>query len=110
MRRKICGVLAQALGALGFRSASKSATQSGSLVEKDLADGWCLVWSVDFANLRREPCARTANQISHSASWASGKLLAVIRRPNGEVEATLRWPEMTMSLRLRRGPEMPRPA
>lgn len=65
-RRKICGaVLAEVLGTLGFRSTSKSAARSGSLVEKALPGGWCLVWSVDFTNLRRPTGGRQQDQLGY---------------------------------------------
>lgn len=65
-RRKICSsVLTQALGGLGFRPTSKAAAQSGALVEKPVGAGWCLVWNIDFVNLRRPTGTRPQDQIGY---------------------------------------------
>jgi len=63
VRRKLCAaVLAELLGPLGFQAAGKVATQRGALVEKPLAGGWCLLWSVDLPNLRKPAHAGSQDQ------------------------------------------------
>jgi len=65
-RRKVCGsVLAQSSEALGFQATNKAAARSGLLVEKALAGGWALVWSVDLVNLRRPTGERPQDRIGY---------------------------------------------